>query len=78
MRTPENAVKLRRRTDSLREPPLDPAFGPEPKQCPSTVILGSVASAKLYANPRYRPALDAWDQGRVTPADLRRWSLELC
>lgn len=75
--TPERARKLRLRLDGLKPPPLDPMFGPEPKQCPLTVIYGAEVSRKAYADPRLRSALDAWDTEYVTPADLRRWCVEI-
>ena len=75
--TPANARKLRSRLDSLKPPPLDPLFGPEPKQCPLTVIYGAEASRRAYLDRRLRPALDAWDTEYVTIADLRRWCLEI-
>lgn len=77
IKTPTQAKKLRLRLDTLKAPPLDEAFGPEPKQCPTTVLFGIKESQRLYANPAIRPALDAWDQGYVTPSDLRRWCLEI-
>lgn len=73
----ENARKLRARIDGLKPPPLDPMFGVEPKQCPLTVIYGAEMSRRVYADPSLRPALDAWDIGAVTAADLRRWCLEI-
>lgn len=75
--TPQRARKLRARVDTLASPVLDEAFGPEPKQCPTTVLYGAALSQRLYADPKYRPALDAWDTGQVTPSDLRRWCLEI-
>lgn len=75
--TPERAKKLRLRVDGLESPPLDEKFGPEPAQCPTTVLFGAVTSRSLYVNPLYRPALDAWDTGMVSKADLRRYCLEI-
>lgn len=75
--TPERARKLRSRLDGLKSPPLDALFGPEPPQCPLTVIYGAEISRKAYKNPVLRDALDAWDTGYVTVADLRRWCLEI-
>lgn len=75
--TPERARKLRLRVDGLISPPLDELFGPEPNQCPTSVILGAESSRKLYANPNTRPALDAWDTGSVSKADIRRWCMEI-
>jgi hypothetical protein len=73
--TKANATKLRARLSSLKSPPLDTLFGPEPLQCPLTVLYGAEVSRQVYANDVYRPALDAWDNGTVTPDDLRRWCL---
>ena len=75
--TPENARRLRARLEGLKAPPLDPSFGPEPKQCPLTVIYGAEVSRRAYADAKLRPALDAWDNEYVTVADLRRWCLEI-
>ena len=75
--TPTNARKLRLRIDSLQAPPLDPAFGPEPRQCPLTVLYGAEVSRQAYAHPDLRRALDAWDTEYVTAGDLRRWCWEI-
>lgn len=72
--TPERARKLRLRVDGLVRPPLDESFGPEPVQCPTTVLFGAEVSRKLYALSRHaRAAMDAWDMGEVSKADIRRW-----
>src|SRR5258706_5035266 len=42
-------------------------------QCPTTVLFGAETSRRLYSDPDYRPALDAWDTGEVSKADLRRY-----
>jgi hypothetical protein len=73
--TKANAVRLRARITGLKSPPLDPAFGPEPLQCPLTVLYGAEVSRACYADPVLRPVLDAWDTGAVSPDDLRRWCL---
>lgn len=73
--TPDRARKLRGRLDSLTSPSLDKAFGPEPAQCPTTVLFGAEVSRKLYADPDFRSALDAWDTGEVSKSDLRRYCL---
>ena len=75
--TASRARKLRMRLDGLQSPPLDPMFGPEPLQCPLTVLYGAETSRAAYADPSLRPALDAWDTGAVSPADLRRWCIEI-
>jgi hypothetical protein len=77
--TPERARKLRARVDGLASPsPIDPLFGPEPPQCPTTVLFGAEVSRLCYINgAAFRAALDAWDTGAVSRADLRRWCLEI-
>ena len=72
-----NAIRLRARLTSLKSPPLDQLFGPEPLQCPLTVLYGAEVSRQVYANGDLRPALDAWDTGEITPDDLRRWCLSI-
>lgn len=69
----ERARKLRARVDGLVSPPVDPNVGPEPAQCPTTVLFGAEVARKLYADPNYRSALDAWDTGEVSRSDLRRY-----
>src|SRR5258708_38561846 len=73
--TPERARKLRSRIDGLTSPELDKSFGPEPPQCPTTVLFGAEASRRLYSDPEDRAALDAWDTGEVSRGDLRRYCL---
>lgn len=75
--TPERALKLRARVERLVPPPLDAFFGPEPPQCPTTVLFGLTISQRLYADPATRPALDAWDMGSITAADIRRLCLSI-
>lgn len=72
-----NAKRLRLRLEGLKPPPLDQLFGPEPKQCPLTVIYGAEVSRKAYADPLLRPALDSWDSGYLDITDLRRLCLEI-
>ena len=72
---PERARKLRLRVDGLVAPQVDEMFGPEPIQCPTTVLFGANTARLLYADPRYRPALDAWDTGAISKGDLRRFCL---
>lgn len=72
-----NAKRLRLRLEGLKPPPLDALFGPEPKQCPLTVIYGAEVSRKAYADPMLRPALDSWDSGYLEITDLRRLCLEI-
>lgn len=73
--TKENARKLRLRIDGLKPPPLDPLFGPEPDQCPLTVLYGAEVSRRAYLDARYRPALDAWDTKEISKSDLKRYCL---
>jgi hypothetical protein len=47
---------------------------PAASGCPSALLFGTEHSHKLYADPRYRPALDAWDTGRVTRRDMLAWA----
>lgn len=75
--TAANARKLRARLETLKPPPFDPLFGPEARQCPLTVLYGADISRRAYANAALRAALDAWDSGYITTADLRRWCLEI-
>ena len=71
--TPERARKLRARIDNLKSPELDSEFGPEPKQCPTTVLFNASTSRRLYTDPDIRPALDAWDTGYVDKDDIWAW-----
>lgn len=48
---------------------------PTPWQgCPSVVLFGQEGSYAVYAQPRYRAALDAWDTGHVTRRDVLCWA----
>jgi hypothetical protein len=42
-------------------------------RCPSEALFDAYESSRIYANPRYRPALDAWDTGRVVRRDIIAW-----
>lgn len=42
--------------------------------CPSAALYSQEESYRLYANPRFRPALDAWDTGLVTRRDILCWA----
>jgi len=75
--TPANARKLRARLDGLKSPPLDELFGPEPKQCPLTVMYNAEVSRRAYLDARLRPALDAWDTEYIDINDMRRYCLEI-
>ena len=70
--TKERAVKLRARIESLKPPPLDPLFGPEPRQCPLTVLYGGEVSRRAYLDPALQPALDAWDTQYIGDVELKR------
>lgn len=50
---------------------------PQTPNCPSAVLYGQAESDRLYTDPYYRPALDAWDVGKITAYDIVRWSKEL-
>lgn len=73
--TPERAKKLRPRLPYLVPPGGNPDldFGPEPRQCPTTVLFGYTRSRTLYYSRSVQPALDAWDNQTVTAGDLHRW-----
>lgn len=49
----------------------------EPAMCPTVALFGVKEAAKLYADARLRPALDAYDTGEITKADLRRCCTEI-
>lgn len=42
--------------------------------CPSEALFDAYESSRIYAMPRYRPALDAWDTGRVVRRDIIAWA----
>lgn len=46
----------------------------EPALCPTQILYGQSESRRLYADARYRPALDAWDTAVITRRDI----LALC
>lgn len=45
-----------------------------PSPCPTSVLFSREVQGNVYADPTMRVALDAWDQGFVTKADIRRYS----
>ena len=49
----------------------------DPAPCPSRLIMGKRAQSQLYANPNLQPALDAYDMGFVTRADIKRYAYEV-
>ena len=49
----------------------------DPPPCPSRLIMGKRAQSILYANPNLQPALDAYDMGFVTRADIKRYCYEV-
>lgn len=57
--TPERAARL-----------LDAPWS----HCPSVALFGPAGSATVYANPRYRAALDGWDTGSVVRRDILAWA----
>lgn len=42
--------------------------------CPSEALFGAEGSQRLYANPRYRAALDSWDVGGTIRRDILAWA----
>lgn len=42
--------------------------------CPSEALFDAAESARIYTNPRYRSALDAWDTGHVVRRDILVWA----
>lgn len=44
----------------------------KPAMCPTKLLYGDKESQKFYLNAEFRPALDAWDNGEVTVADIRK------
>lgn len=45
-----------------------------PAMCPTQLLYGAKESEKLYLDPQFRPALDAWDNGTIT----REYLTKLC
>lgn len=45
-----------------------------PPPCPTSVLFSRAVQGAVYADPTMRAALDAWDQGFVTKADIRRYA----
>jgi hypothetical protein len=44
-----------------------------PPPCPTSVLFSRDRQGRIYGDGELRPALDAWDQGFVTKADIRRY-----
>lgn len=42
--------------------------------CPSEALYGPAGSQRIYANPRYRAALDSWDCGTTVRRDVTAWA----
>ena len=42
--------------------------------CPTVTLFTQEGSDRLYADPKWRPALDAWDVGKVNSYDIARWA----
>jgi hypothetical protein len=53
---------------------LQAAFAGTWTGCPSAAMFGQAGSEILYANPRYRAALDSWDTGLTTRRDIMCWA----
>ena len=47
---------------------------PQTPNCPTVILYGQRGSDDLYCDPYIRPALDAWDVGKITSFDIVRWS----
>jgi hypothetical protein len=47
---------------------------PQTPTCPTVILYGQQGSNRLYTDFKLRPALDAWDTGRVTSYDIVRWA----
>lgn len=50
---------------------------PQTPNCPTVILFGQAKSDGLYTDPKYRPALDAWDVGKVNSYDIVRWAKQL-
>lgn len=44
------------------------------RECPTQRMFGDAHSQRIYANPRYTEALDAWDAGLVLRRDILQWA----
>jgi len=47
---------------------------PQTPICPTVTLFTQEGSDMLYTDPKWRPALDAWDVGRVNSFDIARWA----
>ena len=71
--TAANARKLRMLIEKLPAAVVDgDGRIVEPAMCPTIPRFGMRESARLYADPTFRPALDAWDTGLITKQDIVR------
>lgn len=66
--TPERAKSLRKKLDYIA-----PKADGSPMTCPTELLFGAATSASIYAHPKFRPALDAWDTGELGVDDVRRF-----
>jgi hypothetical protein len=71
--TRERANRLYRQVDLLTvpEPRENEPDPPTAKRCPTTILFGKEIANALYVDRRVRPALDAWDTGQITAADIK-------
>lgn len=85
---PERAKKLRNLLDKLplgyvELEPIRDCNGKDagtrslyhPPMCPTVPLFGQRESAKLYADPNTRAALDAWDTQQLTKEDISRFCI---
>jgi len=53
---------------------VDDVYIVEPRPCPAVVLYGVGEMCRLYADAASREAMDAWDEGFVTKADVLMWA----
>lgn len=71
--TRERAIYLRKHFAELGEQHV--MAEDEPANDPTRLLFGSRLNEVLYADPAFRPALDAWDTGEVSAEDIRLLAL---
>lgn len=50
---------------------VDVVYAP---MCPTQILFGAKEAGKIYADPQLRQALDDWDSGALSRADIRRFA----